>query len=456
MYAIIDTETTGGNPRKDKLTEIAIVIHNGSEIVQEYSTLINPECRIPGYITQITGITDDMVAEAPKFYEIARNIVEITENSVFVSHNVQFDYHFIRNEFCRLGYEYKREKLCTVRLSQKLLPNMRSYSLGNLCHELGIPVTGRHRARGDAYATARLFEILTQRNGSSDFHHFQNRSKISQDIHPLLNKDIFEKLPELAGVYYFYDQDAYLIYIGKSKNIRSRVLAHFTSHSSRRAMEMRNRIADINYEVTGSELIALLKESDEIKKHKPMYNRAQRRNAFQYGLFSEKDLNGYVQLLIDRTCNRQSVPLFSFTGRTEARRFLSEWIDRYELCQKLCHTYATTGNCFHYEIGSCRGACLGKEKPEDYNVRVWQAVRDHSLENRNLLIIDTGRNIEERSVVKIENGKYMGFGYFSTEYASDQPDIMMDCINGYSDSRDVRNIIIRYLRNNPVEKILVY
>ncbi|MBN2480341.1 MAG: hypothetical protein JXB19_01270 [Bacteroidales bacterium] len=118
--------------------------------------------------------------------------------------------------------------------------------------------------------------------------------------------------------------------------------------------------------------------------------------------------------------------------------------------------YTTAGNCFHYEIGCCRGACLGKEEPGQYNIRVLQAIRDHSLENRNLLIIDGGRNVEERSAVKIENGKYRGFGYFSTEYAPDHPEIIMDCITGYSDSRETRNIIIQYLRNHPVEKILVY
>jgi DNA polymerase-3 subunit epsilon len=456
MYAIIDTETTGGSPKKDKITEIAVIIHNGREIVREYSTLINPECKIPRYITQITGITNEMVTDAPKFYEIARDIVELTENTIFVAHNVHFDYHFIRNEFRRLGYEYKRERLCTVRLSQKLLPGLHSYSLGNLCNTLNIPVSDRHRARGDAYATARLLKVLMDKYGSSDFRHFQSHANITGDVNPLLNTDLFQKLPESAGVYYFYNKDADIIYVGKSKNIRNRVLSHFSNLSSRRAMEMRNMVADIGYELTGSELVALLKESDEIKLHKPLYNRTQRRNSFQYGFYSLKDSNGYIRFFIEKTCNQKPAPLFCFARKADARRFLAVMINRYELCQKLCGVYSTSGSCFHYEIGCCRGACLGKEKPWDYNIRAYQAIRDYSFENRNLLIIDNGRYPDERSAVKIENGKYIGYGYFNCDYASENPGMIQECITEYPDSREIRNIIIQYLRSNPVEKNIVF
>ncbi len=160
MFAIIDIETTGSVYRYGKITEIAIVLHNGEGITDMFQTLINPEIDIPYHITKLTGISNEMVAGAPRFFEVARKIVEFTEGRTFVAHNVSFDYRFIREEFKQLGYNYERKKLCTVQLSRKLLPGHSSYSLGKLCSDLGIVIEGRHRAGGDALATARLFELL--------------------------------------------------------------------------------------------------------------------------------------------------------------------------------------------------------------------------------------------------------------------------------------------------------
>lgn len=162
MYAIIDIETCGGkfNAVNGRITDICILIHNGFEIVEKYSTLINPECYISSFYTKLTGITNEMASEAPKFYEIAKDIWEITENKVFVAHNVSFDYTFVKNEFAALGACYERDTLCTVKLSRKILPGFSSYSLGNLCSYLNITNTARHRAEGDAIATAKLFNLL--------------------------------------------------------------------------------------------------------------------------------------------------------------------------------------------------------------------------------------------------------------------------------------------------------
>lgn len=162
MYSIIDIETTGGSPKNEKITEIAVFVHDGSRIVDEFCTLINPEKNIPPYITGITGINNAMVAKAPKFYQIAKTIVELTENTFLVAHNASFDYGFICEEFRQLGYSYRRDKLCTVKLTRQLIPGLRSYSLGKLCNELNISITDRHRARGDALATVKLFEKLVE------------------------------------------------------------------------------------------------------------------------------------------------------------------------------------------------------------------------------------------------------------------------------------------------------
>lgn len=174
MYAIIDIETTGQAAKTGKITEIAIFIHNGFEITESFTSLINPECYIPGFITNLTGIDNEMVKTAPKFFEVARKIVEMTTDKVFVAHNVSFDYKFIQEEFKRLGYNYERKTMCTVRMGRKFLPGHKSYSLGKLCDELNISINGRHRAAGDALATVKLFELIMARKGLQE-------SKVSQN-----------------------------------------------------------------------------------------------------------------------------------------------------------------------------------------------------------------------------------------------------------------------------------
>lgn len=163
MYAIIDIETTGQSAANGKITEVAIFVHDGFKVIDSFSSLINPECYIPDYIVNLTGINNEMVRNAPKFYEVARRIVEMTNDRIFVAHNVSFDYRFIQEEFKRLGYDYQRKTMCTVRMGRKFLPGHKSYSLGNICDELGISINGRHRAAGDALATVKLFEILLEK-----------------------------------------------------------------------------------------------------------------------------------------------------------------------------------------------------------------------------------------------------------------------------------------------------
>lgn len=455
VYAIIDIETSGGNPAKDKITEIAVILHNGTEVVQEFTSLINPECRIPYHISALTGITNEMVADAPKFFEVARDLVELTRDAVFVAHNVGFDYNFIRNEFRRLGYEFKRDQLCTVRLSRKLLPGHRSYSLGRLCDELHIEVKDRHRAYGDAIATAKLFNLLLETEKQNNTN-FISGGGLPRDLNPHLDPSILKKLPEEPGVYYFYNRQLELIYIGKSKNIRTRVLSHFSNQSTSKAIQMRTEVADISFEKTGNELIALLKESEEIKQFKPLYNRAQRRSIFQYGLFFETDEDGYLTFFLRKTSDTDTLPLVCFSTKAEAHAFMNRIIDQFSLCQKLCGMYPTQGGCFHHEIGACKGACLGRETPASYNLRAEKVLNAYCFGFRNLLIIGAGRSHQEKAVVKIENGRYIGFGFFLPEYASTDTQILHDCIQSCTDNREVQQIIRQYLRNNQVDKLIAF
>jgi DNA polymerase III subunit epsilon len=446
LYAVIDIETTGGSALYEKITEIAIYLFDGQQITGEYVTLINPEKSIPPFITGLTGISDEMVKDAPKFYEVARDIVEITEGCIFVAHNVSFDYNFVRQEFRRLGYNYKRPVLCTVKLSRKLIPGFRSYSLGNLCSSLGITIEDRHRASGDAKATVKVLGKLLQVDPSLN-------GVPLNGLHPAFDKDIFASLPSTAGVYFFHDENGNILYIGKSRDLRSRVLSHISNINGSRAIELRGSIVGISYEETGSELIALLLESDEIKKHMPPYNRAQRRTLYKYGIYSFTSLGEYINLQIAKL-TASGEPHYVFSSFEEASAFMVNLCHKYSLCQKLCGLYHNQGACFHHSVGQCQGACIGEELPEDYNERVLKAISSLKLPGENMLIIDRGRDDDERSAILVENGHYIGFGWFNPEYTENNLSAIRECIRPYTDNRDTQQIIRTHLKTKKIQKLI--
>ena len=457
-YAILDIETTGGSPKAEKITEIAIYIHNGKEVINEFTSLVNPEKNIPYFIINLTGITNAMVADAPKFFEIAKQIIEITEDCIVVGHNVRFDYSFIQAEYKQLGYDYFRETLCTLKLSRKHIPGFPSYSLGNICERLKISINGRHRASGDAYATVSLFEHLSSLINHDEgglLKEIRPPGKI-KNLNGFLTPENINDLPPFTGVYYFHDQEGNLLYLGKSKNIHSRVLSHLGNKSTRRSMEMSEKISGISYELTGSELIALLKESEEIKSFRPHYNRAQRRKSNVYGLYSFKDKNDYINLRIKKIGIENTIPHTCFSSQKEGSEMLSNLIEQHWLCQKLSGMYDTDGACFHYSIRQCNGACLGLESPMIYNERVRKVIGLFEFNEENMLIIDKGRRDDERSVVCIEKGLYRGFGFISIADTYLHIENIKECINFAEDNRDIRAIIKGWLKRNKPEKILKF
>jgi len=465
LYAIIDIETTGGQPSQDRITEIAIFIHDGQQIVDQYNTLINPERPIPYFITQLTGITDAMVQDAPKFHEVARDIVKFTEDKIFVAHNVRFDYSFLKKEFADLGYTYQRKTLCTVRLSRSLMPGLPSYSLGKLCKSINIDLKLRHRAIGDAEATAELFDRLLKINQKeltpSEETQKESKATLSNAVKtsllpPAITKEQVNALPDAAGVYYFYDSDGQVIYVGKSINIRKRIIQHFNiDYKSHKSIEFKNRIADITYELTGSELVALLYESDQIKKIKPQYNRAQRRSIFSSGIYLYVDENGYKRLSFDKV-NSERVPLISLENHFKSKSFLFHKVEKYNLCQKLSGLYKSNGACFNYQVHQCKGACLGLEAPAEYNARVDAAIESFSFEHENFVVIGKGREAGERSVVCIENGRYLGFGFIDESFSANNLQDFKEAVKFYNDNKDVQQIIRGYLRTKHKDKVLIF
>src|SRR5688572_4470236 len=224
MYAIVDIETTGGYADNHRITEIAIFLHDGLNVTERYHTLINPGRNIPYYITGLTGITHDMVRKAPSFPEVAEEIFRRLNGKVFVAHNAHFDYSFLKKEFEQAGINWHAKKLCTVRLSRKIIPGLRSYSLGSLSESLGISITNRHRAGGDAAATVKIFDQLLQRDRDNYILKTLKKNSGETILPPNLPKEQFDKLPVGCGVYYFHDVRGNVIYVGKAINIKKRII----------------------------------------------------------------------------------------------------------------------------------------------------------------------------------------------------------------------------------------
>ncbi len=393
-----------------------------------------------------------MLKTAPKFYEVAKRIVEITEDCIIVAHNSDFDYRILRTEFKRLGFGFKRKTLCTVELSKQLIPDQPSYSLGKLTRSLGIPVSDRHRANGDAMATVKLFKMLL----SKDLDKYIIKNSVKKAVaERRLNpnhKAIIEALPAETGVYYIHDESGRIIYIGKSKNIKHRINQHLTDTNTK-SKKIQLQIASVTYEKTGSELVALLKESEEIKRNKPLFNRALRRNIFTQALYSYTNDDGYVILKIDKA-EAEKKPITTFTNRQSAKSFLFKTVEEYKLCQKLTGLYPSEHSCFNYTIKECQGACINEEAPESYNKRVNQLIQRYSYDNKDMLIVDKGRDYDERSVIYIKNGVFKGLGFFDLNYQITNTDVLESIITPMNNNRDTQHIIQSYMRRNKHLKII--
>jgi len=445
-YAIIDIETTGMGIQGNKITEIAILIHDGEKIIDTYDTLVNPESNIPFVITQLTGINNQMVAKSPKFYEIAKKIIEITKDCVFVAHNVNFDYNVLHKEFRDLGFPFKRKKLCTIRLSRKLIPKLPSYSLGKLCASQGIKINNRHRAKGDAEATTILFERLLKLDTKNVFESFLKTRSRQATLPPLLPKKIFDELPEQTGVYYFKNNKGDIIYVGKAINIKKRVLSHFYDKKNKE-VALCQQTADISFEITGSELVALLLESAEIKHYFPLYNRAQRRSNESYGIFSYEDRAGIIHLAYSRI---KLIPnaLVKCHNMTECRIVLEQLCEKFELCPKYCHLQSNVDNCFHYQIKKCKGICRNLESKEKYNTRVKEAMSYCNFDTKHFILTENGRNHEENAFVLVENGTYKGFGYIDKTEGVITLQEYKQAVIIQKDNRDVQRIIHNFRQKN--------
>ncbi|MBL7738459.1 MAG: GIY-YIG nuclease family protein [Chitinophagaceae bacterium] len=450
MYAIVDIETTGGYAAAHGITEISIHVFDGKKVTAKLETLINPQQTIPKYIQAMTGITDEMVANAPPFEEVASDIYAFLHDKVFVAHNVNFDYSFVKSHLAGAGFILDTKKLCTVRLSRKIIPGFPSYSLGNLCHSLGIKMQNRHRAGGDAEATVRVFRHLLQNDKDLFIQKSLQRNSKEFILPPNVPREHFDQLPYTPGVYYFHDEKGKIIYVGKARNVRYRVNSHFSNNSqSRQKQNFLRYTYSISHQPCATELMACILESTEIKKLWPVFNYSQKGWEDTYGIFAYEDQNGYMRLAIEKN-KKNIVPVCTFHRITEGHDMMRKMIRDFGLCPKLCFMQTDPGKCEGIKEGHCKGACEHKEKAAKYNYRILEAIE--SLQTRpSFAIIEEGLNAEEQSCILVLKGKFYGMGYIPSDAQITDMETLQGFLTPYKENNYISNLINSYAAKFPAK-----
>ena len=453
MYAIVDIETTGSYAAANGITEISIRVYDGMAVTEKFDTLINPGKPIPYYIQAMTGITDKMVTDAPTFEEVAEKIYNILHDKIFIAHNVNFDYSFVKAHLNKAGFDLNNKKLCTVRLSRKILPGFPSYSLGKLCQSLDIKINDRHRAGGDAEATVKLFQLLLQTDKEQHIQKSLLRNSKESTLPPNVPKEHFEQLPYTPGVYFFHNEKGKVVYVGKANNIRYRVNSHFSNNSqSRQKQNFMRHIHAISYQNCGTELMACILESTEIKKRWPIFNSSQKRWEDVYGIFLYEDQNGYQRLAIDKNRKRLN-PVYSFHYLTDGHAVIRKLIREFNLCPKLCFMQKGNERCEGIKESYCNGACEQTEPFEIYNERVRNAVNSLK-EQPSFAIIDKGVNGDYQSCILISEGIFYGMGYIPADAQITSPDMIKDYLTIYKENSYIRNLVNGYAARFPSKVVL--
>ncbi|MGJ7031378.1 exonuclease domain-containing protein [Niabella hirudinis] len=448
LYAIVDIETTGSYAAASGITEISIqVLDAEGTVLDRFDSLVNPVHEIPRYIQALTGINNEMVEQAPLFEAIAERVYTLLHDKIFVAHSVNFDYSFVKSQLQACGYELNTNKLCTVRLSRKLLPGRASYSLGRLCEALGISHYNKHRAGGDTDATVALFQLLLQKD--TEGHIFKSLKKTSKEqaLPPNVPKSEFEQLPYTPGVYYFHDDKGKIVYVGKAKNIRYRVSSHFSNNSTgRQKQNFMRHVYHISYEECGTELMAAVKESTEIKRLWPRFNASQKRREDLYGIISYEDQNGYLRLGVDKMVPGKAL-LSSFHYMEGARASLRQLVQEYDLCPRLCFiTEALYDEKMHRLL--CRGACEKREPPEVYNGRVLQAI-GHLRNLPSFAIMDKGVHHDERSCILVWKGSFYGMGFIPDDLSFERPEQLRQQVTPFKENSTITNMLFAYAKRYP-------
>lgn len=431
-FAIVDIETTGLYHQGHGITEIAIIHLEDGESDLAFHSLVNPQANISGYISELTGIDGKMVKNAPDLDSLIPQIKSALDDRVFVAHNVNFDYQFLNAAFKKNKLPFPYHRFCTMRYARKVLPQLRSHKLGVVLNHLGIGNENEHRAAGDAWATTELLVRLQKMDSQGHFKALIKQNKHHTVLPPNISEDDIKALPSGHGVYFLYNQQKKPIYIGKAKNLKRRILSHFTSSgSSRRKMIFQREVYRIEYQRTRTEYESLLVEDACIKKYWPRYNRAQKERTQKYTVVPYKNRNDETRLAVLKTKQQTSFP--SFNSYNEAKTWLYRALIEEEISPKIA----------------------GFAEPEDFEayenpdrVEAFINTERGQIKGSFLLI---GEEAEESLAFAIIDGKYAGYGPFKKNI--DSIDAWIDqCLNRAEESATAQNIINQMLNDENVMK----
>ena len=448
----VDIETNGGNGERGRITEIALIRVENGEVVEEYSTLINPGSAIPYWITKLTGITNSDVADAPYFDDVAGEIYRILDGAIFVAHNVRFDFSFVKRQLEANGYTFRPKLFCTVRMSRKLYAEHKGHSLEKIIARHAISTNDRHRAYADAKAILDFTKLAIAEKGIDAFRESAALQMKTKTLPPNVDETVFANLPETPGIYIFEDDVGQPLYVGKSVNIRARVRSHF-ANDTKIVKEMKISLAshNISFIQTETEIEALLLESAKVKELQPIHNRMLRRKTQQAVLVKTETEDGYTSIAIENRQLDEETELDSiygvYTTRMQAKTRLDSFMKTFQLCPKLLGLESGKGACFRSQLGLCKGACIGKEPAELYNRRVEYALERSKIEawpfkgELSVAISQTKALLIDQWIVK---------GYITA--LEDGTTYLERISNGFD--MDTYKIIRSYLRNNKANIIL--
>ena len=383
---LLDCETTGGKAIYHRIIEIGLIVIEDGKVIETWQTFIDPKVALPPFIQRLTGITPVMIDGAPAFFDIAEELLSKLKGRTLVAHNARFDYSFLKNEFERAGYSYNAKPLCSVKFSRNLYPQFKRHGLSQIISRFDLAIENRHRALDDAKMIYQFFQkssaLFSDDEIAATCAMLQKRSSLPT----LLDAKEIEKLPNSAGVYYFYDEKGTLLYVGKSVNIRNRVMSHFSSdYKNPKDLRMSTKIAHVDFEQTPSDFGAQIRESNQIKALSPFYNRRLRkvRKLFQYR--SVEDENGYLRLnieVIETEDTRIEQQFGLFRSSRQASKQLEKLAGQYFLCHKLLGLEGDRNSrdpCFRVQLKKCFGACNGSESAANYNERMNTALKNYQI-----------------------------------------------------------------------------
>lgn len=431
MYVIIDIETTGGNKHSGKITEIAAILFDGGRVVDRFVTLVNPEQPIDRYVSKLTGITDEMVADAPVFADIADALNRFTANAIFVAHNVNFDYPFVREEFRRIGREFSRRRLCTVRMSRRAFPDLPSYSLDRITKELSIDFNGHHRAEADAMATVRLFEKIIEKQSRTGLFDLQfDVKQLSGLKSPLIDEALFNSIPDDAGIYYFFDRDDRLLFAKGTAHLLTDITEKMVRRDSANDRKLLESLYRVDWSETGSALSAKLLEAHTVLKDNPEYNRGRIGMNARFGLYFSPGEPMATLLLKKRRAGESDTPLMVFPSYHEGMGYLRNRV-----------TNLGFGTVEEGENRNPSKVVMSSDQIERF------------LPDGNYVVVDEGRRAGERTLIAVTDGILRGFVHRDLDLPAERG-VIEDLDYNFDVFPELQMVLAKFIAKNRYDNII--